>query len=66
MHGGEDCHKCFGGKMIVVGIILILVRLYTQWDIWVVLGVLFVLKGSVMLMRPTCGHTEVKPAKKKK
>ena len=60
------CNKCWAIKWIVLGIILILVRLYTTWDIWVVLGALFVLKGILKLVKPTCGHSEEKQAEKKK
>lgn len=63
---GEMCNKCWSIKWIVLGIILILVRLYTAWDIWIVLGALLVLKGICKLVKPTCPHIEVKPSEKKK
>jgi len=40
--------------MIVAGIVLILVRMYTAWDIWVVLGALAIIKGIMIKMMPNC------------
>jgi len=49
-----DCcnPKMMALKMLILGIILILVRLYTSWDIWVVLGVIVAIKGLIMLIMP--------------
>ncbi|HJN57288.1 MAG: hypothetical protein QF436_00490 [Candidatus Woesearchaeota archaeon] len=68
--GGSNeglCRKCCALKLIVFGAILILVRLYKPtWDIWVVLGSLFAIKGLLILIKPDgCGCND-KPAKKKK
>jgi uncharacterized protein YjeT (DUF2065 family) len=63
----EHTPKCIGMKMLVLGIVLILVRLYTTWDIWVVLGVLAVIKGLILLLMPNCccDKKQCKPEKKK-
>jgi membrane-bound ClpP family serine protease len=51
----EGCTpQCKAMKLLVFGIVLILVRLFTTWDIWVVIGALLVIKGLLMLMMPKC------------
>ena len=59
------CAKCHGGKWIVFGLILIVNQLYLKWDIWVVLGVLVVLKGIMKLAMPSCSHCQPSMAMKK-
>lgn len=63
---GGYCAKCYAGKWIVLGIILIVNQLYLNWDIWVVIGVLAILKGLMKLAKPTCPHCEAPAAKKGK
>ena len=62
------CSKCWAGKYMVLGLILIANQIWFQWDIVVVIGVLLVLKGIMKLAMPTCGHckpqAEMKKSKK--
>ena len=52
----ENCTpKCWAMKLLVLGIVLILVRIYTAWDIWVVLGAVLIIKGFLLLVMPNCG-----------
>ncbi len=63
---GGVCIKCHAWMFIVFGLILVINQLYTEWDIWVVLGVLLILKGILKLIKPTCPHVEGPAAKKGK
>ena len=63
-HDGA-CAKCWGAKYIILGVILIVTQLYTDWDIWVVIGVLLILKGVVKLAMQTCGHCKPEAGAKK-
>ncbi|MBS3079148.1 hypothetical protein J4218_03435 [Candidatus Pacearchaeota archaeon] len=60
--------KCKAVKFLVLGLILILVTLYTPWNIWVVLGVLLIIKAIIMFFMPNCachGKNQEKPARKR-
>ncbi len=57
--------KCMAVKMLVLGLVLVLVRLYTAWDIWIVLGAILIIKAVVMFVMPTC-KCNVDTKKKKK
>ncbi|MFH1182318.1 MAG: hypothetical protein V1702_05135 [Candidatus Woesearchaeota archaeon] len=52
--GMHHSHQCIACKLLVLGIVLILVRLYTSWDMWVVIGTLAVIKGILLFMMPVC------------
>ncbi|MBU1198960.1 MAG: hypothetical protein KKF46_08515 [Nanoarchaeota archaeon] len=62
---GHCTPQCMAAKMLVFGIILILVRLFTTWDIWVVLGALLIIKAIIMFIVPVCS-CETSAKKKKK
>ncbi|MFH1642267.1 MAG: hypothetical protein ABIC04_05205 [Nanoarchaeota archaeon] len=52
-------HKAWG--MVVVGLIVILARIYTAWDIWVVIGGILVVKGLLHCCKPmSCCATKTK------
>lgn len=55
----EGNMKHIAALPLVIGIVIILVRLYTNWDIWVVIGVLLIIKAIMMFKHPCC-----KPKKK--
>ena len=38
--------------LLVIGLVLILIRLYTNWDIWVVIGALLIIKAIIMFAHP--------------
>lgn len=62
----EDCCTpgCKAMKMIVLGIVLILIRWLTNWDIWIVLGVIAILLGIKVLIWPVCPcHANLKKRK---
>lgn len=44
--------KLMALKLLILGIILIAVRLYTAWDIWVVLGVIVIIKALIIFAMP--------------
>ena len=52
-------------KLLIAGIVLILVRVYTAWDIWIVIGALIIIKAIVVFFMPT-GKCMEEPKKKKK
>ena len=59
---GEMCHdgvcsKCWATKYMVVGLVLVANQMWFKWDIWVVIGMLLILKGIIKLAMPMgCGH----------
>ena len=56
---GHFAPKDMAIKLLVVGIILILVRIYTRWDMWIVISVLLIIKAIIMLVMPNYfSHTK--------
>ena len=60
----EHTPQCKACMLIVLGIILVLVRLYTAWDIWLVIGAILIVKGIIKLIMPNC-YCQTKASKKK-
>jgi len=54
-------HKAM--NLLIMGIVLVLVRLYKpDWDIWVVIGTLLVIKAALLFIMP--GHCCAKTKKR--
>jgi len=47
-------HKGMATKLLVAGILLILVRTLTEWDMWVVVGAILIIKALVMYSMSGC------------
>jgi len=57
----ENCKpQGMATKILIIGIILILTRLYTTWDIWVVIGVILIIKAIILFAIPICKCTTKK------
>lgn len=57
----ESCtSRVWATKMLIVGIVLILVRLYTNWDIWIVIGALIVLKAILLYLTPASSNAKTR------
>jgi len=41
-------------KLLVAGLILVLVRNYTNWDMWIVVGALLIIKAVILFIMPNC------------
>ena len=52
-HAGY-CAKCWGGKYLVVGIVVLATAIYWPMYIWHVLGILLILKGLMKFAMPHC------------
>ena len=69
---GDCCghtSKCHGTMLLIVGAVLVANQKWFKWDIWVVIGVLLVVKGLVKMAMPVCAcqsSPEVLSMKKKK
>lgn len=48
----EHNHKHIAVKFIIAGLVIIGVRIYTSWDIWVVIGALLIIKALYLFTLP--------------
>lgn len=46
--------RCMAVKLLILGLILVLAELYTSWDMWIVFGVILIIKAIVMFIMPVC------------
>ena len=54
----DECStQCKAMKMLVFGSIILLTRIYTTLDIWIVIGCLLVFKAIILLLMPKCPCT---------
>ncbi len=71
------CHRCWGLKFVVVGLLFVVNYYWLKLDWWLLVGVLLVLKGVACMVMPHCpcgvpcascqagSKAPAKPAKKK-
>jgi hypothetical protein len=57
------CHKAT--MLLVLGIVLLLVRLFTNWDMWVVIGALLIIKAIFIYIKICCCKKKEEVKKKK-
>jgi hypothetical protein len=63
----EGCKPyCIATKLLVAGIVLILVTLFTTWNIWIVIGAMLIIKAIIMFIAPNCCCHKKEEEKKKK
>ena len=63
----DECKpQCMAVKLLIIGIVLILVRYFTSWDIWIVLGAILIIKAVIMFFMPVCSCSCSTTKKKKK
>jgi len=56
--------RCIASKLLILGLVLVLARLYTEWDIWVVIGTILIIKAVVLFLMPAgCCNTSNKKKK---
>jgi len=46
--------QCKAMKLFITGLIILLARLYTTLDIWVVIGALLIVKSIILFLMPLC------------
>jgi hypothetical protein len=54
----ENCctPKCKSMKLLILGIVIILLDIYTRWDLWLVIGILLIIKAIWVTLMPRCPY----------
>ncbi len=61
------CNKCWAGMCFVLGILILIKEFWLAAINWATfIGIIFVLKGILGLIKPNCPHCEEMPMEKKK
>lgn len=48
----KHSHKHIASKLLALGLIIIIVRNYTEWDMWTVIGALLIIKALILYLIP--------------
>jgi membrane-bound ClpP family serine protease len=62
----EYHHKYESMKLLILGIAIILLDIYTQLDLWLVIGVLLILKAIWVTLIPAYAYHNTKLSKPKR
>lgn len=58
--------KCKATKLLIMGILLILVRVYfPNWDLFRIIGILLIIKAVVVFFMPACPWCKPKAGRKR-
>ncbi len=50
------CHRCWGGMLLVLGVLIVLNDLWAMLSWGMFIGVIVALKGLIKLLMPYCTH----------
>ena len=56
--GMGACPRCWGGMLIVLGLLILANVYYLAWDWAVFIAAILILKGIIKLVMPYCSHSK--------